>query len=72
MLRGNVVDRAVGVVIDAAFGTVVTAFVTGLIFPVYKNFGFSLGAQDNYINNPPSGYKSNTFQFTAGLNYTFK
>jgi hypothetical protein len=46
--------------------------IAGLIFPVYKNFGFSLGAQDNYINNPPSGYKSNTFQFTGGLNYTFK
>ena len=46
--------------------------IAGLIFPVYKNFGFSLGTQDNYINNPPSGYKNNTFQFTAGLNYTFK
>jgi Protein of unknown function, DUF481 len=46
--------------------------IAGLIFPVYKNFGFSAGAQDNYINNPPSGYKSNTFQFTGGLNYTFK
>lgn len=47
-------------------------FVAGLVFPAYKNFGFSLGTQDNYINNPPSGYKSNTFLFTAGLNYTFK
>jgi hypothetical protein len=46
--------------------------IAGLLFPVYKNFGFSLGTQDNYINNPPSGYKSNTFQFTGGLNYTFK
>lgn len=46
--------------------------IAGLVFPVYKNFGFSLGTQDNYINNPPSGYKSNTFQFTAGLNYAFK
>ncbi len=27
VLRGNVVDLAVGVVIGAAFGTVVTAFV---------------------------------------------
>lgn len=46
--------------------------IAGLIFPVYKNVGFSLGTQDNYINNAPSGYKNNTFQFTAGLNYTFK
>lgn len=47
-------------------------FVAGLLFPAYKNFGFSLGTQDNYINNPPAGYKNNTFLLTAGLNYTFK
>ncbi|MDQ6726087.1 MAG: large conductance mechanosensitive channel protein MscL [Actinomycetota bacterium] len=34
ILRGNVVDLAVGVVIGAAFGTVVTAFVEDLITPV--------------------------------------
>lgn len=47
-------------------------FIAGLVFPAYKNFGFSLGTQDNYINNPPSGYKKNTFLLTAGLNYSFK
>ena len=47
-------------------------FIAGLAFPTYKNFGFSLGTQDNYINNPPSGYKNNTFQFTGGLTYAFK
>jgi len=31
VLRGNVVDLAVGVVIGAAFGTVVTAFVKDLL-----------------------------------------
>ncbi len=34
VLRGNVVDLAVGVVIGAAFGTVVTAFVKDLLTPV--------------------------------------
>jgi large conductance mechanosensitive channel len=33
VLRGNVVDLAVGVVIGAAFGTVVTAFVKDLLTP---------------------------------------
>jgi hypothetical protein len=47
-------------------------FIAGLVFPVYRSFGFSLGTQDNYLNNPPSGYKKNTFLFTAGLNYSFK
>ena len=33
LLRGNVVDLAVGVVIGAAFGTVVTSFVTNILMP---------------------------------------
>ena len=34
VLRGNVVDMAVGVVIGAAFGTIVTAFVKDLLTPL--------------------------------------
>jgi large conductance mechanosensitive channel len=34
LLRGNVVDLAVGVVIGAAFGTVVNAMVKGLLTPL--------------------------------------
>jgi len=34
ILRGNVVDLAVGVVIGAAFGTVVTALVKDLLNPL--------------------------------------
>jgi large conductance mechanosensitive channel len=34
LMRGNVVDLAVAVVIGAAFGMVVTAFVTGVITPI--------------------------------------
>src|SRR6478609_8270484 len=34
LLRGNVVDSAVGVVIGAAFGGVVTAFVKDLLTPL--------------------------------------
>lgn len=33
LLRGNVVDMAVGIVIGAAFGTVVAAFVKDLLTP---------------------------------------
>jgi hypothetical protein len=46
--------------------------IAGLLFPVYKNLGFTLGSQDNFVNNPPFGYKKNTFQFTAGVTYTIK
>src|SRR5665213_3320403 len=34
LLRGNVVDLAVGVVIGAAFGTVVSAFTKDLLTPL--------------------------------------
>jgi large conductance mechanosensitive channel len=34
LLRGNLVDMAVGIVIGVAFGTVVTAFVKDLITPL--------------------------------------
>ena len=34
VLRGNVVDLAVGVVLGAAFGAVVTAFVKDLLTPI--------------------------------------
>ena len=34
LLRGNVVDLAVGVVVGAAFGTIVKAFVSDLLTPL--------------------------------------
>lgn len=34
LLRGNVIDLAVGIVVGAAFGAVVTAFVADLITPI--------------------------------------
>ena len=33
-MRGNVIDLAIGVVIGAAFGKIVTAFVDGIVMPV--------------------------------------
>jgi large conductance mechanosensitive channel len=39
LLRGNVLDLAVAVVIGAAFTTIITAFVEGLITPFIGIFG---------------------------------
>ena len=39
VLRGNVVDLAIGVVIGAAFATVVTSFTEGVISPLLGLFG---------------------------------
>jgi hypothetical protein len=45
---------------------------TGLVFPVYKQFSFSVGALDDFLNDPAIGSKKNSFQFTAGVTYTIK
>jgi len=39
LLRGNVVELAVAVVIGAAFGTIVTAFVADLVTPLIAAIG---------------------------------
>jgi len=39
VLRGNVVDLAIGVVIGAAFATVVTSFTEGVVSPLIGLFG---------------------------------
>ncbi len=39
LLRGNVVDLAVGVVIGVAFGTVISAFVKDLVTPLIAALG---------------------------------
>jgi large conductance mechanosensitive channel len=44
LLRGNVVDLAIAVVIGAAFGAVVTAFVKDLITPLIA----AIGGQPNF------------------------
>ena len=44
-------------------------------FPAYRNFGFSVGTIDTYLNNPPASVpptKRNSFQFTMGLTYAIK
>ena len=39
LLRGNVVDLAVGIVIGAAFGQIVSSVVAGLITPIFAAIG---------------------------------
>ena len=41
-------------------------------FPVFKGFGFNLGAVDDYLNNAPAGSKKNSVQYTTNLTYTIK
>jgi hypothetical protein len=48
----------------SAFGS------AALTFPVYHRFGLTLGALDNFLNDPPPAFKKNSFQFTAGATYS--
>ena len=40
--------------------------------PVFKRLGFTTAISDNFLNNPPIGFKKNSFQLTTGLTYTLK
>jgi Protein of unknown function, DUF481 len=42
----------------------------GLTLPFYKRLNFSMGAIDTFLNDPPPGFKKNSFQFTTGVTYT--
>jgi hypothetical protein len=52
-----------------AYSALATA---GLLFPTYKNLGFTIGTVDNFLNDPAIGSKKNSFQFTAGVTYSLK
>ena len=58
VLRGNVIDLAVAVVIGAAFGAIVTSLVENLITPLIAAFGGQpdFGALSFTINNSEFRY----------------
>ena len=60
IMRGNVVDLAVAVVIGAAFGAVVTAFVKGILTPI-------IGAVFGATNFSTLSFTINGSQFQYGL-----
>jgi large conductance mechanosensitive channel len=78
ILRGNVVDLAVAVVVGAAFGAVIKAFTEGVITPLIGVFGGipDFSAWSFTINNSvfPIGTFINallTFLITAAIVYFF-
>ena len=38
--------------------------------PLYKRFNLTLATIDSFLNNPPPGFRKNSFQFITGLTYT--
>ena len=42
------------------------------VMPVYKRLSLTAGTVDNFLNDPPPGFKKNSFQVTTGVAYTLK
>jgi len=67
ILRGNVVDLAIGVVIGAAFTAIITAIVTGLVNPLIGLFGLGSNLNEKVAcigtctRLPGGGYKGHVF-----------
>ena len=57
-IRGNVLDLAIGVVIGAAFGKIVTSFVNDIIMPPIGLAVGHIDFKDLFINLSGTSYKS--------------
>ena len=44
----------------------------GLTMPVFKRLSIAMSALDTLLNDPPAGFKKNSFQFTTGITYALK
>jgi hypothetical protein len=53
----------------AAYSATGTA---GLTLPVHKRFSLAITSLDTFLNDPPPGFKKNSFQFTTGLSYALR
>ena len=58
-MRGNVVDLAVGVVIGAAFGKIITAIVNDLIMPPISKLTGGINFANQFINLSPGKMLAN-------------
>jgi hypothetical protein len=44
----------------------------GLTLPVHKRLSMAVTSADTFLNDPPPGFRKNSFQFTVGLTYALK
>jgi hypothetical protein len=41
----------------------------GITLPVYKGVGLNVSVLDSFLNDPPPGFKKNSFTFVTGVTY---
>lgn len=65
--RGNVLDLAVGVIIGASFGTIVTSLTDDILMPVIGKVtgGMDFTNQFIMLGNLPAGYTGSTTSYAA-------
>jgi large conductance mechanosensitive channel len=71
LLRGNVVDLAVAVVVGAAFGAIITQFTGGIIQPVINSLGSTKSAGLGFFirDGKPSTYVDFSAVITSIINF---
>ncbi|MEL6603804.1 MAG: large conductance mechanosensitive channel protein MscL [Cyanobacteria bacterium J06614_10] len=68
LLRGNVVDLAVAVVLGAAFGAIVTSFIEDIITPLLLTPALTAAGVDDIANLSAGGIKYGLF-LSAIINF---
>ena len=71
-MRGNVIDLAIGVVIGAAFGKIITSFVSDILMPPFGLLFGKVDFSNLFIDMSGQGFTSLTDAKAAGaatLNY---
>ncbi len=53
----------------AAYSATGTA---SLALPIHKRFSLAITSLDTFLNDPPPGFKKNSFQLTMGLTYALR
>jgi hypothetical protein len=51
-------------------GAYTAAGSAGLTIPVYKRLSLAVNTIENFLNDPPPGFRKNSLQFTTGLTYS--
>lgn len=68
IMRGNVIDLAVAVIIGGAFGKIIDSFVTDIVTPILLNPALKAAGVDKIENYAPNGIKVGVF-LAAVLNF---
>jgi large conductance mechanosensitive channel len=66
-MRGNVVDMAVGVIIGAAFGAIVTSLVSDILMPVVGLATGGVSFKDKFVSLDGKSYPSMEAAKAAGV-----